>query len=277
MHGRNRTTFIAALAAAFLGVATAVALAAGRPDTPRTTPTTGTTPPTTTTGPAGPATTGATTPATADPANAGATTPTTATTPAAQSFGTAQGDQEGTAAVGQPAPAQVTPAAGTVTVVLPGTTEAVPLTAVENLPAGTVIDATSGGVTLDGPNGRPGTFTGGAFVVRETTGRNARVVIQLVGGDFSVCKGGRRRAGALRAAGRRHVIRRVWGRDNHGRFGTQGRDATASVRGTVWLTEDTCEGTRFTVRQGAIVVRGRRGQRAHVVRAGASYLVAHRR
>ena len=36
----------------------------------------------------------------------------------------------------------------------------------------------------------------------------------------------------------------LWGRDRHGRFRTRGRNAVATVRGTVWKTADSCAGTR---------------------------------
>ncbi|MFL5884500.1 MAG: hypothetical protein ACJ77M_05470, partial [Thermoleophilaceae bacterium] len=106
---------------------------------------------------------------------------------------------------------------------------------------------------------------------------NARTILQLTGGDFGKCPTRTARSGAVQASGRRgRTVRRLWGRDHHGRFGTQGRDASASVRGTVWLTEDRCDGTRFSVRQGAIVVRDAARHRAVVVRAGHSYLVRHK-
>jgi hypothetical protein len=51
--------------------------------------------------------------------------------------------------------------------------------------------------------------------------------------------------------------RRLWASDRNGRFRTHGRDSVATVRGTEWITEDTCEGTRTTVVKGAVSVRDR--------------------
>jgi ferric-dicitrate binding protein FerR (iron transport regulator) len=65
----------------------------------------------------------------------------------------------------------------------------------------------------------------------------------------------------------------LWGRDNGGRFATIGRSAAATVRGTRWLTEDTCAGTRVSVDQGAVVVRPTGKGRAVTVRAHHSRLV----
>ena len=44
--------------------------------------------------------------------------------------------------------------------------------------------------------------------------------------------------------------RRVWGQDSGGRFQTHGQSSVATVRGTRWLTEDTCTGTRVRVARG---------------------------
>ena len=68
-------------------------------------------------------------------------------------------------------------------------------------------------------------------------------------------------------------MRKLWGRDGGGRFRTRGRSSSATVRGTVWLTEDRCDGTRVVVREGAVDVRPNRGGRARRVRAGRSLLV----
>src|SRR3712207_6890811 len=38
--------------------------------------------------------------------------------------------------------------------------------------------------------------------------------------------------------------RRLWGRDKGGRFRTHGKNSHATVRGTRWLVEDRCDGTR---------------------------------
>jgi hypothetical protein len=293
MHGRTRALLLIAAVVAVLATATAVSVANGRPADP------GSSQPT----PGGGNGNGNKSQTPAPNANQNADGHAVGQTGASQGSGNAgnengnananangttnsnapdqppagansQGDQH-RSDVAAAVAADVTPASGTVTVLLPGTSHAVPLSAVQHLPAGTVIDASAGSVTLNGPDGKPGTFTGGAFVVRQTGGANARTVLQLTGGDFSGCPATRKaRTGALRAAGRGRVIRRLWGRDHHGRFGTQGRSATASVRGTVWLTEDLCQGTRFSVREGAIVVRD--GRRKVVVRAGKSYLVRNK-
>ncbi|MGZ4174365.1 MAG: hypothetical protein ACXVQR_07795, partial [Solirubrobacteraceae bacterium] len=47
--------------------------------------------------------------------------------------------------------------------------------------------------------------------------------------------------------------RRLWGNSSRG-FRTRGRYGSASVRGTIWLTEDRCDGTFFQVAKGTVFV-----------------------
>jgi hypothetical protein len=82
---------------------------------------------------------------------------------------------------------------------------------------------------------------------------------------------------AARAASASRLPRRlVWVRDNHGRFRTHGKNSIATVRGTKWLTKDTCHGTTTRVREGKVAVRNLRTHRTVVLTAGESYMV-HRR
>ena len=70
--------------------------------------------------------------------------------------------------------------------------------------------------------------------------------------------------------------RRLWGNAT-GRFTTKGRYASAAVRGTIWLTEDRCDGTLTRVTSGSVAVRDRARRRTVIVRAGHSYLARTRR
>jgi hypothetical protein len=163
-------------------------------------------------------------------------------------------------------------ASGTVLVRAPGSTRAVALDDAAKLPLGAEIDATAGTVRLtsatSASTSQTGLFSGGRFKVRQTAGANPVTQLVLSGGDFSSCP---RAAGAH--ASRKPPSRRLWGRDHGGRFVTIGRSAAATVRGTRWLTEDTCAGTRVSVDQGAVVVRPNGKGRAVVVRAHHSHLV----
>jgi hypothetical protein len=82
-----------------------------------------------------------------------------------------------------------------------------------------------------------------------------------------------KRRGKVVAAGKRS--RRLWG-SGHGRFRTRGRNSSATVRGTVWLTEDRCDGTYTRVKRGVVAVDDFVKDRSVVLRAGKSYFAAAR-
>ncbi|MGH3130998.1 MAG: hypothetical protein ACRDNX_09295, partial [Gaiellaceae bacterium] len=62
-----------------------------------------------------------------------------------------------------------------------------------------------------------------------------------------------------------------------GKFRTKGRYSSATVRGTIWLTQDQCNGTLTRVTQGSVTVTDFVTKRQVVVRAGKSYLAASKR
>jgi hypothetical protein len=142
------------------------------------------------------------------------------------------------------------------------------------LPFGSVVDTANGRARLTVASDAVGTlqsseFYSGAFGVFQPRTAGAVSTMRLAGGDYSKCTAAS--AGRASAAGRR-VVRRLWG-SGRGSFRTQGRFASATVRGTVWKTEDLCQATRVTVAQGAVTVRDFRRDRTVVVRAGHSYTV----
>ena len=166
---------------------------------------------------------------------------------------------------------------------LPGSTEYVPLTAGASIPVGSTVDTTRGTVTLTsvrdaGGEVQTGTFWGGAFKVRQSSGRKPVTELALTGGDFSRCGRSRSAGKAASTARARHSarIRRLWGRDRHGRFRTRGRRSHATVRGTAWLVQDRCDGTLTKVKEGAVVVRDFQRRRSTVVRAGGRYFARAR-
>jgi hypothetical protein len=134
---------------------------------------------------------------------------------------------------------------GLVTVRVPGRA-AHDLEGRERVPAGTTVDATDGVVTLDaiGPHGaQHARYFAGAFRVALDTSDGA-VETRLVGGDLSKCrKPGR--------SGARRPVRKLFG-DGKGNFRSSGRFAAATVRGTVWVVRDFCEGTQIGVRRGRV-------------------------
>jgi hypothetical protein len=68
----------------------------------------------------------------------------------------------------------------------------------------------------------------------------------------------------------------VWG-SGKGHFRTKGRYAAATVRGTLWLTLDRCDGTYILVKRGKVEVRDLVKRKTVLLTPGKSYLAAPRR
>lgn len=153
------------------------------------------------------------------------------------------------------------------------------LTIGRTLPVGTTIDSRRGKVRVRSVRNRRGPlqaadFYAGAFTVRQASTAAPITLIQAVGGDFRSCVLLSRNRAARQAQASK-PRRRVWG-SGRGRYRTRGRYGAATVRGTVWLTEDRCDGTLFVVRSGVVSVFDFALRRTVVVTAGHSYLVRAR-
>lgn len=146
-------------------------------------------------------------------------------------------------------------AKGTVMVQKPGSSRATRLGRAQLVPVGSTIDATRGSVYLTSTGNRSGSklqsavFYDGAFTVNQKKAARPVTDLQLAGGDFSGCGAEKRRTGVFAAATSR---RRLWGRGK-GRFRTRGRNGSATVRGTTWLTEDECQGTATLNKSGKVL------------------------
>jgi hypothetical protein len=207
-------------------------------------------------------------------------TPATSTTPAPQPDAT-------------PVPAPVAPVIGesmglkpvqgTVQVRLPQSTGYVSLAAAGSIPSGAVIDARAGTVELRSAVDAKGatqsaTIRGAVFEVRQSPTGHGMTDLVLQGGRPAGCPS---IAGATARAAMAHGIAAkakggssggLWAKDRNGRFRTRGRNSVATVRGTRWVTRETCAGTLTRVMQGAVDVFDRRTHRTVRVRAGHSYL-----
>jgi hypothetical protein len=172
-----------------------------------------------------------------------------------------------------PTPTQnvnVTPVSGEVFVKLPGSTQFVPLTEPSQVPMGSQIDATRGRVELksgrDAGVTEVSTFYDGAFEMTQAAAADL-VELRLILGDFSVCA-----QPSLQAANKNtRPIRRLWG-NGKGKYRTRGKYSSATVRGTIWKTEDRCDGTLTKVDEGSVTVRDFGRQLNIVVKAPKSYL-----
>lgn len=116
-------------------------------------------------------------------------------------------------------------------------------------------------------------FSGGVFEIRQHRSAKPVTDLYLRGGSLGPCRTSKLKANASSA--RRRSVRRLWG-SGHGRFRTHGVNSVASVLGTIWLTQDTCAGTRTVVKRGLVAVRDLRRHRTVKVSAGHSYLARRR-
>jgi PKD repeat protein len=172
----------------------------------------------------------------------------------------------------------VEPVEGSVRVRVPGEQSFVRLEELRVIPVGSLIDARRGKALLSSVRDRSGSiqqgrFFAGLFKVRQR--RSQRYITELVlRGKVGPCPGADGADGAT-AAARRSSRRKLWGNAN-GRFRSQGRYSSSAVRGTRWLTDDSCEGTLTVVRRGRVAVRDLVGDTTTVLEAGESYMARPR-
>jgi hypothetical protein len=167
------------------------------------------------------------------------------------------------------------PVSGTVRVKLPGSKKFVLLSEALQVPFGTIVDAREGKVTLttEGPQGRlqSMTFYEGEFQIAQK--HSGRVFATLRGGSFAGCPTKRERghvASARAASAGKHPVRKLWA-SGHGSYSTKGNYAAGAVLGTVWLTEDFCNGTYIHVVTDSVEVTNLVTHRRFKVKAGHSY------
>jgi hypothetical protein len=208
------------------------------------------------------------------------TTPTTTTPPPG-----AQGPQPPPPPV-EGVSVDVLPLSGTVLV------NGQPLQAGQQIPLGSIIDATHGTVVLQ--SFKDGVlqqmqFSGAVFQVFQLPDGTTQLVLQ--GGDFTVCKAfkpptlpkAKAKTAKAKTAKKtvRHtssalaqtapVVRALWG-NGQGSFQTKGRYAAATVRGTVYYVADRCDGTITRVERGIVSVHDDVLNKDVTVNAGGSYL-----
>jgi hypothetical protein len=68
----------------------------------------------------------------------------------------------------------------------------------------------------------------------------------------------------------------LWG-SGKGSFRTDGKYSAATVRGTTWLTQDSCTTTLTRVTQGVVEVRDRVKRKTVLIKAGKRYTARARR
>jgi hypothetical protein len=164
---------------------------------------------------------------------------------------------------------------GTVLVKEPGSNTFVKLSGTTEIPVGAEVNTVNGTVRLTaglgGGKANSSQFHDGIFTILQAKARNAYTTLRLGGGNYRVCRSGGSARSLSAVDRKKRPVRRLWG-SGKGRFTTRGRYSAATVRGTIWLVQDQCNGTLTRVRRGIVRVRDFRHRRTVNVRAGHSYL-----
>ena len=171
----------------------------------------------------------------------------------------------------------------------------VPFKGAANLPVGTQVDTRAGRIALTsaattgGAKTQTSDFYSGIFQVKQSVPKKkpskpAALVTDLVlKGEIprSQCaplKGARSAVADAKKKkkGPKSVLGKLWG-NGKGKFRTNGKYSSATVRGTIWLVEDRCEGTFTKVTRGTVRVRDLRRKKTVTVKAGHTYLARAQR
>ena len=158
-----------------------------------------------------------------------------------------------------------------------------------NIPVGSQIDTRRGRVELTsaatgtGATTQKSDFYQGTFKVKQSVPKGNRAAalttdITLAGeASRSQCASARGAGAAAvsKKKGPHAVLGKLWG-NGKGKFRTNGKYSSATVRGTIWLTTDRCDGTLTTVKRGTVSVRDLRRHKTVTVKAGHSYLARAR-
>jgi hypothetical protein len=179
---------------------------------------------------------------------------------------------------------------GTVLVKYPGKRFA-PFTGAANVPVGTQFDTTKGRVALTSAAATKGTktqtadFYQGIFQVKQALPRKkskkavALITDLVLKGQLARSSCAPLKGAAVAAAkkkGPKAVLGKLWG-SGKGKFRTTGKYSSATVRGTIWLTQDECDGTLTRVKRGTVRVLDRKRKKTVTVKAGHSYLARAQR
>jgi hypothetical protein len=165
----------------------------------------------------------------------------------------------------------------------------VPFNGTANIPVGSQLDTSKGRVAVTsaadtaGKKTQTSDFYQGIFQVKQSVPKKkpkkpkALVTDLVMKGQIarSQCaplKGARSAAvDAKKKKGPKAVLGKLWG-NGKGKFRTNGKYSSATVRGTIWLVQDRCEGTLTKVTRGTVQVRDFKRKKTITVKAGHSYL-----
>ena len=144
--------------------------------------------------------------------------------------------------------------------------------------------ADTGGAKTQTSDFYQGIFAGQAGVPKKKPKKPTALTTDLVmKGEIarSQCaplKGARSAADAAtkKKKGPKAVLGKLWG-SGKGKFRTNGKYSAATVRGTIWLVQDQCDGTLTKVTRGTVQVRDFKRKKTITVKAGHSYLARAQR
>jgi len=148
----------------------------------------------------------------------------------------------------------------------------VPLTSLEQIPVGSELDTIHGKVKLTtsagGKKTQSADFYQGRFIFTQKKAKKPITVLTL--SEPLACP-----KKHFAEASAKKKKRHLWG-SGKGKFRTKGKSASATVRGTIWLTQDTCTTTLVHVKRGVVDVFDFAKNKHFLVKAGHTY-VAHAR
>ena len=163
----------------------------------------------------------------------------------------------------------------------------VPLKGAANVPIGSQLDTANGRVALTSAadtgakKTQTADFYDGLFQVKQSTPKmkpkkpKALITDLVLKGEppRSQCalQKGARSAAVSKKKGPKAVLGQLWG-SGKGKFRTSGKYSSATVRGTIWLVQDRCEGTLTKVSRGTVQVADFQRHTTVSVKAGHSYL-----
>ncbi|HKH22345.1 MAG TPA: hypothetical protein VKA88_01885, partial [Solirubrobacterales bacterium] len=152
--------------------------------------------------------------------------------------------------------------AGSIRVKEPGKRKYKNLKKVESVRVNSLVDTRGGKLEVTAATGSYGettpdntvVFYDGLVKLRQKRAHNAPANVKLAGklacpgSKPGGAKAGKASGGPIATTSRKRR-RRVWG-SGSGNYSSSGSSGTGSVRGTTWLTQDTCRGTFFKVTDG---------------------------
>jgi hypothetical protein len=150
-----------------------------------------------------------------------------------------------------------------------------------SIPIGSLLDTTRGRVDLRAATPpasgkraplQDAQFFQGQFTVRQTN-RTQATQINLAGGRFAKCPPPSAGTPAPKPGSATNPAVRLLRASGTGTFSTQGRYAAATVRGTIWTTEDFCDGTLVQVTRGIVSVEDLSTHKTVMITAGHSFFV----